>query len=123
MKKLILVVAAITMSLGAYSQVDKTNRSRETNKKTIDQSNSDGVVMRNGKVMTIKNGERIEFQDNEMMMGNGIKLLRDGTYILKDGSKTALKEGDHMDMKGNITPMKAHKDNTMYLVPDSTINK
>ena len=42
-------------------------------------------------------------------MSNGTKMMVDGVCVKKDGTKMKMKEGDHMDMKGNMHPMKETK--------------
>lgn len=134
MKNLILVFAAIAISAGAYAQTDSTNtktnqrdmnnnQNQNVQNKSADKSQPDGVVMKNGKMMTVKNGQLSMLKENEMTMSNGTKIMSDGTYIKKDGTKMTLNEGQHMDMSGNIEPMETNKDKKIYLVPDSTIKK
>jgi len=79
-------------------------------------------MMQNGKMMQVKNGQMTSL-DNDMTMSNGTKIMRDGTCIKKDGTKKKMKEGQHMDMSGNMISMKTIKDKNMYLVPDSTKKK
>jgi hypothetical protein len=58
-----------------------------------------------------------------MTMNNGTKVMSDGTCITKDGTKTKMKDGQHMDMEGNLVPVNTNKDKNMYLVPDTTRNR
>lgn len=101
----------------------KNNKNQIQQNHLIDQTHPDGVMMHNGKIMKVKNGEMTILKDKSMTLSNGTKIMSDGTYIKKDGKKMTLKEGQHMDMSGNIKPMKTIKDKKMYLVPDSTIKK
>jgi hypothetical protein len=118
MKKLIVVFIAIAISTGAYAQADSTNRKtspKDMNKNQnvqnnpVDKSHPDGVMMQNGKMMKVKNGQ-MTILDQDMTLSNGTKVMSDGTYINKDGAKMMLKEGQHMDMSGNMIPMKTHDD-------------
>lgn len=88
----------------------------------VDKSSPDGVMMQNGKMMKVKNGQSSSL-DNDFTMSNGTKIMSDGTCIKKDGTKITMKEGQHMDMSGNVLPAKMDKDKNMYLVPDSTKKK
>jgi hypothetical protein len=97
------------------------NQNRQLN--PVDKSNSDGVFMQNGKMMKVKNGQKSTLHDNEMTMNNGTKVMSDGTCITKDGTKTKMKDGQHMDMEGNLVPVNTNKDKNMYLVPDTTRNR
>src|SRR5665647_1828043 len=133
MKKLILVFIAIAITAGAYAQAGSTNRKmspqdlNNTQKQNlqnnpVDKPHPDGVMMQNGKMMMVKNGQMTSL-DHDMTMSNGTKIKSDGTCIKKDGTKKMMKEGQHMDMSGNMIPMKTNKDKNMYLVPDSTKKK
>lgn len=146
MKKLILVYAAVLISVCVFAQTDTSNgkrspidfnrtddgmnQNRNTNNtqnqhlqiNPVDKSQPDGVMMQNGKMMMIKNG-KATILDHDMPMNNGSKIMSDGTFIKKDGTKLMMKDGQHIDMSGNMVPMKTNKDRNMYLVPDSTKNK
>jgi hypothetical protein len=73
-----------------------------------DKTNPDGVKMHNGKMMRVKNGQTTVLQDNDMILNNGTKIMSDGTCIKKDGTRLTLKEGQHMDMAGNLIPGKTN---------------
>ena len=133
MKNLILVTA-IAISAGAYAQTDSINRKmnmhdmnnnqhQNVQNNSVDKSHPDGLMMQNGKLMTVKNGQMTMFQQNDTILSNGTKVMSDGTCIKKDGSKMMLKEGQHVDMSGNMVPMKTDKDKNMYIAPDSTMKK
>jgi len=148
MKKLFVVFVAIAISAGAYAQTGltngttspkevkskqnqnesnnpqdlKKNQNQNMQNNSFDKSHPDGVMMQNGKMMQVKNGQ-LSSLDNDVTLSNGTKIMSDGTCIKKDGTKMTMKEGQHMDMSGNLTPMKTNKDNNMYLVPDSTKKK
>jgi hypothetical protein len=134
MKKLILVFVAIAITAGVYAQADSTNRKmspRDMNStknqnmqhNSMDKSHADGVMMKDGKLMKVKDGKTSMFEENEMTLSNGTRIMKDGTCIKKDGTKITLKDGQHMDMSGNLISNKPDKDNNMYLVPDSTRKK
>jgi len=143
MKKLILVFSAIVITAGVFAQTDSTNRkmrpadinntddglnpnrdmnnnqNRNIQNNSDNNSHVDGVMMQDEKMMMVKNGQ-LSVLDHEMTMRNGTKILSDGTYIKKDGTKMVMKEGQHIDMSGNLIPMKTNHDKDIYLVPDST---
>jgi hypothetical protein len=99
----------------------------------------DGLMMKDGKVMMVKNGTYMGMNQTSMTLKNGTKVMIDGTIIKNDGSKMKLKEGEEIKMSGEIVsadnskanmkePVKQNtketkKDKNMYLVPDSTIKK
>lgn len=133
MKKLILVFVAIAITVGAYAQTGSTNdkmsprdmnnnQNQNVQNKPVNKSHPDGIMMQNGKMMQVKNGQMTSI-DHDMTLSNGTKIMSDGTCVKKDGTKMTMKEGQHLDMSGNMIPMKTNKDKNMYLVPDSTKKK
>ncbi len=110
----------------------------------------DGVMIMEGKVIVIKNGQQSRTTEPVNLL-NGGRILADGTLVDRDGTRTKLKEGDYLDFSGKYlhrnpsqTPRnpaapvapadkdkdkvkskdekpKDKKDKTMYLVPDSTV--
>ncbi len=111
----------------------------------------DGVMIMDGKVIVIKNGQQSRTTDAVNLL-NGGRILADGTLIDRDGTRVKLKEGDYLDFSGKylhrnpsqiprnpstapVAPSdkendkvkskddkpKDKKDKTMYLVPDSTV--
>ncbi len=115
MKKIILVFVAVAISAGAYAQTDSTSRkmsprdlnnnlNQNVRNNTVDKTCPDGVVMQNGKMMKVKDGQTTTL-DQEMTMSNGTKIMRDGSCINSDGTTTMMKEGQHMDMSGNMSRM------------------
>lgn len=143
MKKLSLVFAVVAITAGAYAQTDSTTRMNQPNiniqddksqswdntdkqnqniqSNPVDVSFRDGVTMQNGKVMNIINGKST-ILDRELTLGNGTKVMANGAYIKKDGTRLMLKEGQQLDMSGNLVT-KTNKDKNIYLVPDSTKKK
>ena len=87
-----------------------------------EKSNPDGFIMQNGKMMQVKNGKTTNIE-RDITLTNGTKIKSDGSCVNKDGTKMTMKEGQHMDMSGNMTPMNINRDKNMYLVPDSTVKK
>jgi len=106
MKKLFLVTVASLLTCGAA--VAQTEVKKES-KEVTHQKHDDCVMMEKGKMMVMKDGKTMPM-DKEMKMKNGTTVKPDGTCITKDGKKTMMKEGDMMDMNGDMMPMmKEHK--------------
>ena len=113
MKKVIFVSVALCFSMCLFAQTDSTNKkmqhinngknqmTREGNYQTANKSFADGVMMKNGKLMMVKNG-KMTLMDHEMSMSNGTKVMSNGTIMKKDGTKMMMKEGQHMNMAGNF---------------------
>lgn len=112
MKKLIFVFAAILLSFASFAQTDTTKKKMDHDKMMnhhqMDMSKTDGCMMMGGKMMMIKDGKMSDMK-KPMTMSNGTKMMVDGTCVKKDGTKMKMMEGDHMDMKGNMHPMKETK--------------
>lgn len=68
----------------------------------------DGILMTNGMVSLTKGG-KISIIEKEITMSNGTRVLSNGTIINKNGSITLMKEGEHMDLTGKLTPVKGTK--------------
>lgn len=150
MKKIILVLVAIAITAGVYAQAGSTNqktspqelnknenqnlqsnpqdlnRNQQQNERinpTTGMSHPDGVMMQNGKLVKVKNGQTTILKDDDMTFSNGTKIKTDGTYTTKEGTKMTLKEGEHMDMSGKMIPMNKNKDKNWNHNPDSTRKK
>lgn len=108
MKKLIFVFVSIAFSFASFAQTDtkeKVDHDKMTNHDQMDMSKVNGYMMMDGKMMMIKDGKMSRMK-KAMKIGNGTKMMVDGTCVKKDGTKMTMKEGDHMDMAGNMHPKK-----------------
>ncbi len=105
MKILFFLCLALVATVSSFAQTDTTKKkmdhSKMMNHDQMDMSKTDGCMMMNGKMMMIKDG-KMSPMTNPMTMSNGTKMLVDGTCVKKDGTKMKMKEGDHMDMSGNM---------------------
>ena len=61
----------------------------------------DGCMMKDGKMVCIKAGKMMPMEAN-MTMKNGMVCMPSGECMSKSGMKTMMKEGEHMDMNGNV---------------------
>lgn len=88
-------------------------------------------------MLMVKNG-KLTALDHEMSMENGMKVMSDGTLMKKDGTKMMMKEGQRIDMAGDIRNTKtkkiitkittdkkttSNKKKDMYLLPNDKIKK
>ena len=64
----------------------------------------DCVMMKNGKMMMSKNGV-ITTMDPDMLMTNGTRVMSDGRIYVRDGIQSKMREGQYMDMSGNMMTM------------------
>lgn len=125
MRKLILVFAAIAITAGAYAQIDSTNRklshmdmnnnrNQNVHYSPVGKSLPDGVLMQNGIMMKVEDGELTILED-EMTMSNGTTITSDGNYIKSDGTELTLQEGEHMDLEGITTILNTDIDTSIDL--------
>lgn len=137
MKTIILVSTALFLSFASFAQSGSTINRKENKAddcKTVEMSNTDGVMMKNGGMVTVKKGKMAPMA-NDLICKDGTRVSSSGSISKKDGSQKMLKEGEYMDVCGKVIPItnsegssrnndsKNTKDRNMYLVPDSTLQK
>lgn len=135
MKKIILLTTVLFLSSVAIAQNDsimKNKKSQTTNGKSMDMSKTDGVMRKNGSMMTLKNG-KWNTMTSDFVCQDGTRISTSGTVTKKDGTQMMLKEGVYMDTCGKVIPVndsktpsdknnsKSSKDKNIYLVPDNTL--
>ncbi|WP_265595065.1 DUF6799 domain-containing protein [Haloferula sp. BvORR071] len=62
----------------------------------------DGVAMKDGKVVTVKDGNKTELTD-EATLKDGTKVMKDGRVVSPDGTKWSLKNGEMIDWDGKFS--------------------
>ena len=82
-------------------QTDQMPMRRGTMPITNPQMTEDCVMMRDGKMVVIKDGERMPM-DEDIVMPNGTLVMKDGTCVMLYGVKRVMREGEQMDMEGNM---------------------
>lgn len=68
----------------------------------------DHIMMKDGKLWVMKNGTHTEMKE-PMTLENGTMVMTDGTVKMKDGSSMVLKNGNSINMMGQMMPMKMKK--------------
>ncbi len=84
-----------------HKMMDKSTQMHEM----MDMSNEKHVMMQDGKVIIMRDGKMITVKAYTPL-SNGTRVMSDGTIIKKDGTKTMLKEGECLNMAGEMVPMK-----------------
>ncbi|WP_309640850.1 DUF6799 domain-containing protein [Flavobacterium sp.] len=107
MKKALLTIAAIIITCGVFAQNDSENKKVNPEKTATQKQypHPNGYMMKDGKLMMVKEGNMTLVQ-KDITLSNGTLIMADGNYMEKGKSKMILKEGEHIDMNGNKTPMK-----------------
>jgi len=65
-------------------------------------ADTDGVMMRGGKMMTMKDGKAMGQMEHSMTMSDGTQVMGDGTVKMKDGTETHMKDGQMMTTDGHM---------------------
>ncbi|MES2795905.1 MAG: DUF6799 domain-containing protein [Bacteroidota bacterium] len=101
------LVAAMLLTNGTYAQGNsqKNKVAYKKNAQKMKGAHPDGVMMKNGKMMLTMNG-KTTLMVNEVTLSNGTRVMANGHCMMRDGSTLMLKNGDHMNMDGNLVPMK-----------------
>ncbi len=94
-----------------------------------DKNYPNGYIFKNGKVMKVKNGNMTQL-DVDVKLINGTAVMKNGYYMKNGEPKKKFKEGEHIDMSGQITqPNKGEnteeynkQQNKEHPMPDSTKN-
>ncbi len=120
MKNLILVFTAMLFSLNVFAQSDST-KIKKTHKRVVTHKrvttktypthkakHPDGVMLVDGKTMMIKEGKMTKLE-SDIYLNNGTKVTPEGMCVDKTGTTMMLKEGDHLDMEGNMIMMRKKK--------------
>jgi hypothetical protein len=74
----------------------------------------DAVVMQGGQPKMVRNGILYPL-NSAVTLKNGSIVMTDGIIKMTNGATPILKEGDLIDMDGNIKPLQARMGNTKYL--------
>jgi len=75
------------------------------NNKMLHQMKTDHIMMQNGKMVMVKDGNTMPI-NKDMTMKNGTILMTNGKYKMKNGTAMMMKEGDMMDMNGGMITTK-----------------
>jgi len=61
-----------------------------------------GVMMKDGKMMMMKDGQAAGPMDHDMTMPDGTKVMTNGMVKMKDGKEMHMKDGQMMMMDGKM---------------------
>jgi hypothetical protein len=132
-RSFLLLVCATLFSLNSSAQNDTTermNRNRYGNRgdnarhqetdsmygsqsrQSRDTMYRHGFVMESGRMMVVRNGVSTVL-NTDTTLNNGTKIMRNGTIIMKNGTQRTLKEGEFVNMGGNIMPMRTREGTMM----------
>ena len=108
MKKLFLLPFILLLAIGINAQSTSKTKSHKSGSMS-----KECVMMQDGKMMTMKNGQSMPM-DHDMTMKNGSIVMTDGTVKTKDGKTMTLKDGDYVWMSGAVTHKKMKGNTKKY---------
>src|SRR5580698_6344488 len=100
MKKLINILVLCILSCVAFAQESTMKTTGPTTMK-ITMVKADCVMMRDSMLMITKHGE-ITMMGNPTHLNNGAVVMLNGIVRMADGTSSLLKEGQFIDMEGNV---------------------
>lgn len=100
MKKVFLSMIAAALSFGAFAQDSTKPATPPPTEQQSQHQQKDMYVFKNNKMWEVKNGNVTQLTKDETL-NNGTVVKTNGE-ITKDGQTTALKEGQYVDVDGNI---------------------
>jgi hypothetical protein len=65
-------------------------------------ADENGVIMHDGKVMVLNQGQANGTLSHEIMLDNGIKVMPDGTVMMKTGKEMKMQNGTVITTDGHI---------------------
>src|SRR5690606_31886278 len=102
MKNLFLTMIAVALSFGAFAQdtIPAKDTIPPVEQKTQKQK-KDVFIMKESKVWQIKEGKKSELAQ-DATLANGTIISANGTVKTTDGQTITLKDGQYIDLEGNI---------------------
>jgi len=112
MKRILLMaITAMMFSAVAAAQDTPVNKMKKqppvkTGATTTNQP--DYIVMKDGRIIAYSNNKESDVTE-DVVLGNGTVVMRDGTLKMKDGKTIKLNNGESIDRSGLVTPTPAAK--------------
>lgn len=103
MKKAYTILTALLLALciSATSYAQKKPVKTEKSKQQTTSQVQDGIIMQNGKMMMMKQGNTFPMTQ-DMTLTDGTKVMKNGTVVRPDGQTTMMSNGDVMTMSGQL---------------------
>jgi thiol-disulfide isomerase/thioredoxin len=83
-------------------KMDSKGTMPESEDMMMDDSHMTAVVMQQGQMMTEWEGGDMMKMEHDVMLKDGTKIMMDGTEVKKDGTKMMLKDGQRIEVKGQL---------------------
>lgn|GEM_PF-1815469 len=120
MKKILTAVMALFITTGLVQAQDQNKSSSATPAATqpaaakCDMKNC--CMMKDGKLVQMKDGKEIAMTE-DVKLGNGTLVHKDGSMDTKDGKKMMLKDGECIDMNGTMGRVRLPRTSTTESAP------
>ena len=95
--KMMTTMFTVMLFLAVSLTANNTYAQTKTKKAML----KDCCMMKNGKMMVMKDGKSMPM-NKDMKMKNGTTCMVNGECVMKDGTKMTMKDGDCMDMNGKM---------------------
>ena len=105
MKKMMILF--VSLLFGSFSLFAQTTPKKDAKMEKMSKMD-DGVMMKDGKMMMVENGKKMEMT-HDVTLKNGQVVMQDGTVKMKDGKTMMMKDGDCLSMNGKMSKMKMDK--------------
>ncbi len=69
---------------------------------SMDKTNMTGVMMKDGKMMTVWKDGKTDMMTENVTMSDGTKVMMDGKIVKPDGTSMMMKEGQDIGMNGQM---------------------
>jgi len=99
MKNLLFSMIAVALSFGAFAQDTTLTQNPPTEQQQTQKK--DMYVFKDGKMWEVKDGKTSEMA-KDVTLANGTVVKTTGEVVTKDGQSSALKDGQYIDVDGNI---------------------
>lgn len=121
MKTLCLLFVVFSLSTGVSAQT-KSDTLHTNSHQQYSQNNHEIYLFKNGKLMMRKFGT-ISHVSQDVELANGTTISTNGKITRKNGKTQTLKEGEWVDLNGNVHYIKMKTSNNLKSKSDSSMKK
>ncbi len=105
MKKLLILCVVSSFSLSALCQDISLAKKSDANMLLTKKMENEYVMIKDGLALHVKNGNTTTLS-SPLKLNNGGLVMPDGTIQLSDGTTKKLKEGEYIDIDGQMGKVK-----------------
>jgi hypothetical protein len=101
MKKLMILCIVSAFCYNALCQSNSISKKSDTNVSFTNKMEKEYVTMKNGLALHVKDGNTTTLS-SPLKLNNGGLVMPDGTIQMSDGTTKKLKEGEYIDIDGQM---------------------